>query len=629
MIILQNLFLAFGKQIVFDDITRTIQQTDRVGLFGLNGSGKSTLLKAIAGLQSLDGGIIRCARGKTIAYMPQEVTLASDSSIIDETMRAFLILQQIANQLLIIEQQSIAAPDNQAFIEEYANLCQQHALQEPVKKRAMAERMLTGLGFSETEFDKPIQALSVGWKMRIVLAKLLLQDADFYLFDEPTNHLDIVAKEWFLRFLETASFGFLLVCHEKRFLNRLCSHIFELDNGKGTIYTGSYDAYVTQKTAARERLELAYANQQRDIARKQATIDRFRAKSSKARMAQSMEKQLAKVERIELPREHTVMRFPLPPLQKPGSIVLTVHNLQYAFTKTPIFRNVSFAIERGYKVAIVAPNGVGKTTLLNLISGRFPLQAGRIEQGYQVSVALFDQDQTISLDLKRSVFDNAMANAHHQSEQAVRSMLGAFLFGAESIHKRAEVLSGGERNRLGMVRTLLQGANMLLLDEPTNHLDIPSKDVLLDALQRYTGSLLFVSHDHDFVNNLATHIIILTPEGAELYPGTYDEYLYQKQMTTAVHKAATGDEPISTRAMQSGNVPVIGIKEGLKNRSIDKKIRVLEQKIARLEQEILQYEASFAELVYGTPAFVTRAEQLEACKKQLAYAMQEWELCHE
>jgi ATP-binding cassette subfamily F protein 3 len=342
-------------------------------------------------------------------------------------------------------------------------------------------------------------------------------------------------------------------------------------------------------------------------------------------MAQSMERRLSKVERLELPPDNRVMAFPLPPITKSGKVALIVKNLSYTFGDRTIFKNVSFELERGTKAAIIAPNGVGKTTLLNLISGRLPLQTGSVELGYQVNVALFDQDQTRALDLKKSLFDNVAIAASHASEQTIRGMLGAFLFSGDTIHKPAGVLSGGERNRLGMVKTLLQNANLLLLDEPTNHLDIPSKDVLLDALQRYTGTMLFVSHDHDFVNNLATHIIVLTADGATLYHGTYDEYLYQK-MTSAARSAESTSFEAKTTEKQKKDAPA---KSTLHSHELQKKIASTERTISKLELEINKIQESFADLEYGTPPFDTAMKQLHTLKDQLAAQLAAWEKLHE
>jgi ATP-binding cassette subfamily F protein 3 len=577
------------------------------------------LLKAIAGQQKVDGGSIALVKGKKFAYLPQEVVLTSDKSIIDQTMTAFGDLYTVQNQALELEKQLSGNPSDSTLIDAYAEICEQLQLLEPEQKRATAQQMLLGLGFSMTQLNQPVSSLSVGWKMRVVLATLLLQQADFYLFDEPTNHLDIVAKEWFLQFLEQSSFGFMLVCHEKRFLNRLCTKILELERGTATFYTGDYDVYVKQKEEALTRLESAYEQQQRTLKQMQATIDRFRASASKARMAQSMIKKMDAIERIALPPGNKQMSFQFPPLEQSGRIVLTAKELSYHFDSKHIFSHASFTIERGNKVAIVAANGVGKTTLLNVITVKLPLQTGSCEFGYKTSIAVFDQDQTASLQLSRTVFENATYNTGSLSEQTIRSLLGSFLFSNEAINKKASVLSGGERNRLGMVRVLLRNANLLLLDEPTNHLDIPSKDILLKALQAYKGTILFVSHDQDFVNELATHIIELTPNGTYMYHGNYDEYRYQKAL-----KEEVIDRPIPITLEKS----IISTKPIVTN-EIRKKIRLLEHKIAKIEQEIKCIELSFADLSYGSAEFTKTSTTLQVRKSEYMQLLHEWDLLHD
>jgi ATP-binding cassette, subfamily F, member 3 len=621
MIIIRNLRLAFGDQPVFNDISCTIQNSERIGLFGLNGSGKSTLLKAIAGFQKVDGGTISIAKGQTLAYLPQEVVLSSQKSIIDQTMTAFGDLQAMQARQQELESKLAVTPHDLVLIDEYAHLCESIALFEPEQKRASAQRMLLGLGFSQAQLDEPVDSLSVGWKMRVVLATLLLQQADFYLFDEPTNHLDIVAKEWFLDFLEHSTFGFMLVCHEKRFLNRLCTQIMELDRGVATFYDGDYDDYVHQKQENLTRLESAYETQQRTLKQMQGTIERFRASASKARMAQSMIKKIDKIERVVLPPGHKKITFHFPPLEQSGRIALTVKDLSYRFGEKQIFQHASFTLDRGSKTAIVAANGVGKTTLLNIITGRLPLQTGSVELGYKTTVAVFDQDQTASLNLTRTVFENACFGTGDAPEQTIRAVLGSFLFSNEAINKKAGVLSGGERNRLGMVRVLLRNANLLLLDEPTNHLDIPSKDLLLEALQAYKGTILFVSHDHDFVNELATHIIELTPNGTALYHGNYDEYLYQKKAV------ATPAAPVTTPVAidMSAEAPAASNVHSYEMR---KKIRSLEQKIEKVEQEITYTEQLFANLAYGSDSFNKTSIKLQTLKDTHRTLLGEWESLH-
>lgn len=612
MILARNLRLSFGNQTVFDNISFTLQGHERIGLFGLNGSGKSTLLKVIAGQHKLDGGKVTITNDATVAYLPQEVTLQSDKSIIEETLSTFHTMIALQKQLIDLEANLARNSHDVETIEAYANVCEQLALLNPEQKRASAERMLVGLGFDQDKLNNPVQELSVGWKMRIVLAKLLLQNADFYLFDEPTNHLDIVTKEWFLKFLKQASFGFLLVCHEKRFLNVLCSEIMELERGHATMYSGGYDDYVTQKEENLARLTAAHTNQQREIKQMKETINRFRASANKAAMAQSMLKKLEKIELIELPPSAKSMNFSFPPLERSGRTVLTVKNVSQTFDDKLIFKNASFEIERGQKVAIVAANGVGKTTLLNIISGRLPLQTGTVEFGHGVTSALFDQDQTASLAMQRTVFENACNDAPPKTtEPQIRALLGAFLFSGPLVNKKAQVLSGGERNRLGMVRVLLKNANLLLLDEPTNHLDIPSKDLLLKALQTYEGTILFVSHDQDFVNKLATHIIELTPQGTALYHGNYDEFIYQKELAT----------PKISEPQVKQKKETVAITDPEEKK---KAARTLEKRIASCEKEITKVEQSFENLEYGEPSFDRALKALQTLQQEHADLMTEW-----
>src|SRR4030095_4319702 len=505
----------------FDDVSFVFDHDQRIGLVGRNGSGKSTLLKVIAGKQQLDNGAVSIQKSKTIAYLSQDVVLQSDKSIVEETYTSFSHIAGLLEEQKAIEAQLDSADDLDELLERYAIVCEKllHIDQEGM--RAEAKKVLMGLGFKSEQFDEPVATLSVGWKMRIVLAKLLLQKADFYLFDEPTNHLDIVAKEWFLQFLKRAPFGFVLVCHDRYFLNQLCTEIFEIERGKGKLYVVDYNQYETQKAHDEALLEMQYKNQQRDIKQKTETIERFKAKASKASMAQSMMKALDKVERITLPPKSPDINFNFPPIQQSGSVVLTIEDVAHSFGEKQIFKNVSFEVQKGQKIALVASNGVGKTTLFNLIAQKLPLGSGVVTVGYNVLSTVFDQDQTASLAMDKTILENITESCPKVVEQKIRAFSGSFLFTKDSINNKVGVLSGGEKNRVGMIKVLLQNANLLLLDEPTNHLDIQSKDILLTALQAYQGTILFVSHDQDFVNKLATDIVELSVDGAKEYQGNY------------------------------------------------------------------------------------------------------------
>lgn len=613
MINIKNLNLFFGSRALFNDVSFAVSQSARLGLVGLNGSGKSTLLKVISGIQAYDTGNIAFVPGKKIAYMPQDVVLQSDKTIIEEALTAcgdIATLQKRCAQLEAKIEQGIT---DDHIIDEYIELQEQLGNLEPAKLRIEAERILLGLGFKTEQMDKAVNILSVGWKMRIVLAKLLLQKADFYLFDEPTNHLDIVAKDWFLQFLKDANFGFMLVCHERYFLDQLCSSILALENGKSKVYKGNYSAFEKQYAIDLEQLQAAYVQQQKEIKRKTDTIAKFRASATKAKMAQSMQKQLDKLERITLPPSIKKVHFHFPATKRTGRMVLQTNGIAHAFGPKQLFQNVNLQIERGQKVALVAANGVGKTTLFNIIVGNLALQNGSVEFGANVDYAIFAQDQNEALDFDASIFENAKERCSKKSEQQIRSFLGAFLFSADDIEKKVGVLSGGEKNRVAMAIVLMQDANFLLLDEPTNHLDMPSKDILIQALRDFDGTIFFVSHDHYFINQLANRVIELTPNGTHAYEGNYEVYLDQKQANTPNKIATTNGMPQKKE------------KTNKEQYEHNKELRSIERSIERLEKDISRIEGSFADLTYGTDAFAQAQKKLHAKKEKLEQLLLSWE----
>lgn len=618
MINIKNLELSFCSQVVFDSISVNVDQNARMGLVGRNGSGKSTLLKVIAKYQPVEGGTITVLPGKRLAYMPQEVVLQSDKSIIEETVAACGDIHEIQCRLKELESEIEQGNTSDSVINPYVELQEQLATLEPEKLRAQAERILLGLGFKREQLEQPVNNLSVGWKMRVVLAKLLLQKADFYLFDEPTNHLDIVAKDWFLGFLKASDFGFMLVCHERYFLDELCTSILALENGHAKVYKGNYSNFETQYAADLEQLQSSYARQQKELARRTETIERFKAKASKAKMAQSMQKQLDKVERITIPPAPKTVRFHFPETKRSGKIVLAVHDVAQKFGDKKLFEHVNLNIERGDRVALVAANGVGKTTLFNLIVGNLPLQHGAIEIGANVDKTIFAQDQNESLDFNANIFENARALCPKKSEQQIRSFLGAFLFGAEEIKKKVGVLSGGEKNRVAMSIVLMQDANFLLLDEPTNHLDMPSKEILIQALSEFTGTILFVSHDHYFINKLATRIVELTPKGAVNYQGNYDAYLHQKALLTTPAQAAEKKQADNQNAKDSPKTPVRTADE-------EKRARKLENDIAMAEREIEKLQRTLAATDPANHAFAQTQRKIDRKQEELKVLSVEWE----
>ena len=617
MIQLQNICLAFGSQKVFDHISTSFSETERVGLVGRNGSGKSTLLKAIAGNLELDKGSIAVSGKMRIAYMPQEVVLNSDRSILEEALSAYKDIGPL--RLKAQEFEPLLEQGDPDVVQEYGHVTERLAELHVDQAVRDTKVMLLGLGFKEVQFDAPVTSLSVGWQMRIVLAKLLLQDADFYLFDEPTNHLDIVAKDWFLDFLKESNFGFMLVCHDKYFLDKLSDRIFELDRGQGTNYYGNYQQYEDQKEHNLELLKTAKIQQEKDIKQKQRFVERFGAKSSKAKLAKSMQKTIDKIEIIELPQDARTVNFSFPNTVRAGRVVLEVESLSFAYDTKQIFKDVTFNIERGEKVALVAPNGGGKTTLFNTIIGKLKQQKGRVHFGYNVEPVIFEQEQHKVLDPNKIVLDEVLNNVSKKTEQQVRSFLGAFLFSKDAVIKKTKVLSGGERNRVSMVKVLLQDANFLLLDEPTNHLDIQSKEILLKALQQFDGTIFFVSHDHDFVNHLATRVIELTPQGIHSYFGNYEEFLIQKKAAQSNSKQSKVQSSDSQKDVPASK------QERINEFEKNKEIQRLERKIGNLEKDIEKLNAQFADLEYGTEQFSQLQKKVLTKEKELKEFTEKWE----
>lgn len=605
MIKATSLKLSFGGQNVFDDISFYLNENDRIGLVGRNGSGKTTLLKAIINPAELDAGLINVVKNKKIAYMPQEVVLDSTLNIFDETFSTFAklckLIQRVTELDILLEQTSTAS-----LLEEYG-LIQEQLAQYPIEDlKAKTTKILLGLGFLQEQLAQPVSTLSVGWKMRIILAKLLLLEADFYLFDEPTNHLDLIAKEWFLQFLQQAKFGFLLICHEKYFLDELCDKILELERGKATLYVGNYSEFLEQKEHNLTLLEAAFVQQQKVLKQQQTIIDRFKASASKAKMAQSMAKKLEKTVKIVLPPSTKDVRFKFSAVPASGRIVLNVTNVSQTFANKTIFKNVSFEVQAKRKVAIIAPNGGGKTTLFNLMTGALPLQNGNITFGFNVSFAIFAQDQNKALNQDQTILENIKRLCPMANEQTIRSFLGSFLFSGDDVSKKVSVLSGGEKNRVGMVSTLLQNANLLLLDEPTNHLDIPSKEILLKALSEYQGTLIFVSHDRDFVNSLATDIIELSKNGIHWFEGNYDEYIYQKQCFEKDTKIIPSSNDTTNTVAQKEERP------SNKNNPKRADKNIIQNKQPEVEIEILK--TKLKSLVYGSKEFEDTLKRVKALK---------------
>ncbi len=616
MIAIKDAYLGFGDQAILDGVSTAIDPRRRIGLVGSNGAGKSTLLKVLARKIALDHGTVDIAHGLQIGYLPQELLLTSHQSVFDETFAGCGTLAHLQAEAERLEY-LLEHEYHDAVLEKYNHVQERLNQYTPAHIERMARTILLGLGFSESMMRKPVSSLSLGWGMRVVLARLMMSGSDFYLFDEPTNHLDLQTKDWFVGYLRSLKSGFLLVCHDRYVLDALCDSTIELERGKLTSYPGNYTAYRKQKEKDLELLYIHYEQQQREIAQKMATIQRFRASASKAQAAQAMLKEVNRIQRLTLPPKPKPIKIVLPHAERSARIVCSMKNLAYRFGSSQIFKQVSLIVERGQKIAVVAPNGTGKSTLLGCLDGRYSDYEGTVSFGERVQVASFVQDQNAVLNQYMTIMEYVDSVAPDGNRARIRGLLGSFLFEGDAVDKKIGVLSGGEKNRLCMAILLLQGANFLLLDEPTNHLDMQSKEVLLQALQAFDGTILFVSHDHDFVNRLATHVFELRPDGGALFHGNYDAYRAYKQQQAIVSGPSTLQDVVVGKTQS--------IDGDAEKKALKKEIVQLERRIAKLESSIQKIEHAFIDHGYGTSGYEKLLQALKSDQKELAVVMHDWE----
>ncbi|MFA7195721.1 MAG: ABC-F family ATP-binding cassette domain-containing protein, partial [Candidatus Neomarinimicrobiota bacterium] len=507
MIQLADISLNFGPQILFDHIALSIDPSKHLGLVGQNGSGKSTLLKLIAGMQEASAGSVVVPRNWNVAYLPQEITYnRSQKPLLNEVLSVFDHVFGIEKQMRVIEHQLSERSDAE-LLQEYDHLQERFHRLNGYQAEAKTKEILSGLGFREKDLSRAVSEFSGGWQMRIALAKLLLDEPDCLLLDEPTNHMDLETLVWLENLLSRFRGALIIVSHDRYFLDKLVQGIIEVENAKVTLYPGNYTDYEVRKE---ERLEHEFAvmrNQERKIAHMQQFIERFRYKASKARQVQSRIKQLSRitVHEPEIMKRH--IRFRFTRAERSGDPVAAATNLAFSYPGTPVFSNTNFEIRRGEKVALVGPNGVGKSTLMKLITGELTADEGTLKSAYNLKIAYFAQQHLEQLDLSKSVLEEIWGAAPELPRNEIRGLLGRFLFSGEDVDKPVLVLSGGEKSRLVLMKLLLSKANFLILDEPTNHLDMQSKEILAEALDEFEGSVLIVSHDRFFLDMLVTKVI--------------------------------------------------------------------------------------------------------------------------
>jgi ATP-binding cassette, subfamily F, member 3 len=645
MIQLSDAGKRFGHKLLFEKTDWLITPHDRVGLVGANGTGKSTLMKVLAGLDSFDYGSLVIAKGTTAGYLPQDGLSLSGRTVFAECMTVFTGLHAMEREL---EELTHKISELDHTSPEYADVADRyHSLEHEFRTRdgysieAEVGRVLQGLGFRKEDWERQTDEFSGGWQMRLALAKLLLQKPNLLLLDEPTNHLDLEARNWLEEYLHDYPHALVLISHDRYFLDVVVNKIAEIWNKRFWFYTGNYDKFLTQKTARNEQLQAAYKNQRDRIEQLEVFINRFRYQATKAKQVQSRIKELEKIERIEVPPEEKTIHFSFPQPKPSGRIVAEFVDVAKSYPKPDggekeVFRNVNFLIERGDRIALVGINGAGKSTLIKLLAGTERTTRGEFRLGHNVQADYFAQDQYKELDADARMIDD-LGNASPQSTQTeLRSLLGCFLFSEDDVFKKIGVLSGGERGRYALLRLLLHPANFLLLDEPTNHLDLRAKDVLLDALMEYTGTVVFVSHDRYFIDKLATRVFEIGDGKVEVYPGNYEDYLWRKQGGSAKQNEAIRQQlsrvEAAPQAPSNGNqassdaVPAARARRlnPIKRKKMEDRIRELEGEINRAETAITQCETALQDFVSAEES-QRQSEELGRHKSAHAGFLKEWE----
>ncbi|MBI9108125.1 MAG: ABC-F family ATP-binding cassette domain-containing protein [Spirochaetales bacterium] len=594
---LNNISLSFGDRSLLNDITLNISHDSKTALSGGNGSGKSTLMKIIAGLSQADSGDIVKDKSSRIAYLPQSGITLSGQTLIEDAQSAFNYIQPVITEKEKIEH--LLSKSSEASGETTARLERLHELQEEITRSGYYSRketsavILSGLGFSESDLGRTTDEFSGGWQMRIALARILLSSPDIMLLDEPTNYLDIEARNWLEGYLSSFAGGFILVSHDRFFLDSTVAEVAELFNGRLRIHKGNYTSYEKRREADLQLLIKDYNRQLEEISKIEDFINRFRFQATKAKQVQSRIKQLDKIERIELPESMKKIHFTFPQPPHSGRQVLRIENLYKAYGSQKVLNNLSIRLEAGEKLVIAGRNGAGKSTLMRIIAGMDPDYEGEIIYGSGVTPGYFSQDIESAISNENTVLSEIESGAPTHLIPDLRNMLGAFLFRGDDIYKSTEILSGGEKNRLALLKILLHPSNLLILDEPTNHLDLQSKQVLLEALSKYSGTLIFVSHDRYFIDNLATKVLEVEDGRYQILEGDYEYYLWKKEQDSENETAGSSYE--SSKQLSDGKVA----------REEEKKLKNRLRKLERDEQEIL---AKIEELENETAALQNKLQ---------------------
>ena len=623
-----NISKSFGTDVIIKSCSFNIEDHEKAAIVGINGAGKSTLLKIITGIEPADTGLVTLAKDNTLGYLSQQQNLNSDNTIYDELLSVKQYILDMEAQLRSIENQMKSADDTalETLMKKYSDLNHEFELNNGYAYKSEITGVLKGLGFAEEDFTLNVNTLSGGQKTRVALGRLLLSKPDIILLDEPTNHLDMESISWLENYLLNYSGAVLIVAHDRYFLDKIVSKIIELDNGNATVFSGNYTDYASKKAILRNMQLKEYLNQQREIKHQEEVITKLKQfnREKSIKRAESREKMLNKMEFVDKPEIlNDKMDIKLEPNVISGNDVLTVDNLTKGFDGTVLFDNISFQIKRGERVALIGSNGTGKTTILKLINGIIPADSGSIYLGAKVNIGYYDQEHHV-LDPDKTIFDEIRDAYPDLNNTQIRNTLAAFLFTNEDVFKYIKDLSGGERGRVSLAKLMLSNANFLILDEPTNHLDITSKEILENALNSYTGTVLFVSHDRYFINSTATRIIELANKTVVNYIGNYDYYLEKKDIL--------GAKPITNNTSKSSSSAIskLNWQEEKVKQAQQKKIK---NEIKRTEERMALIEAEIEELdnMYADPAISSDTAKLmeihtrkEALSKELDELYDKW-----
>lgn len=635
MISIQDLKVEFSSQTLFDNVSFVINKKDRVALVGKNGAGKSTMLKIIAGLQSPTGGTVSKASDLTIGYLPQQMQLTDHCTLKEEVMTAFNHVKELdmqieqANQQLA-ERTDYDSEDYHKLIERVSHLTEMRQLYQSENYEAEIEKTLMGLGFERADFDRNTSEFSGGWRMRVEIAKLLLRHPDVLLLDEPTNHLDIESIQWLEGFLKNHSNAVLLVSHDKAFIDNVTNRTIEISCGKIYDYSVNYSHFVQLRQERVAQQMHAFENQQKLIHDIEDFIEKFRYKPTKAVQVQSRIKQLEKLERIEVDEvDRSHLRLKFPPAPRSGDYPIIAQDLQKKYGEHLVFQGVDFTVKRGEKIAFVGKNGAGKSTLVKCIMGEIPFD-GDLKIGHNIKIGYFAQNQAQLLDESITVFDTIDMVATGDMRTRINDLLGAFMFGGAASEKKVKVLSGGEKSRLAMIKLLLQPVNLLIMDEPTNHLDMRTKDVLKEAIKDFTGTVIVVSHDRDFLDGLVEKVFEFGGGHVKEHLGGVYDFLQAKQLQSLHELEKNEKDGVASSLIESK----VTVKESklnyLEQKEFNKKIKAQEKKLKTLEETIAILEQQIQEIeeklsggdVASDPAIFAQHSELQ---NNLEEAMNSWE----